>query len=157
MPGQIARLSYTGSTTPSKLQQFVLNRVKNITEFLPASQRRLVRSQENPSDLASRGLSPQELPFSKLWWLGPPCLQTPGRFCHSNRHLEPCPPISCLTVSCERDRQEMEFQMNLANRFSSFHRMTRAMGWISDFSTTPRKQDKTLCPTSSPFVRDTTS
>ncbi len=47
--------------------------------------------------------------------------------------------------------------MNLANRFSSFHRRTRAMGWISDFSTTPRKQDKTLYPTSSPIVRDTTS
>ncbi len=29
--------------------------------------------------------------------------------------------------------------MNLANRFSSFHCMTRAMVWISDFSTTPRK------------------
>ncbi len=42
----------------------------------------------------------------------------------------PAPPVSCLTVSCECDRQEMEFQMNLANRFFSFFRMTNAMGWI---------------------------
>ncbi len=51
----------------------------------------------------------------------------------------PAPPVSCLTVSCEHDRQEMEFQMNLANRFSLLHCMTRAMVWISDYSTTPRK------------------
>ncbi len=62
---------------PSKLQQFVLNRVKNITEFLPASHWRFVRSQANPADLASRGLPPQELLSSKLWWHGP--AETPSR------------------------------------------------------------------------------
>ncbi len=134
---------------PFKLQQFVLNRVKNITESLPASHWRYIRSRENPADLVSRGLPPQELLSSKLWWHGPPWLKlSPDSWPFLPLLGTPPtlpPPVSCLAVSCERDRQEMEFQTNLANRFSSFHCMTRAMGWIYRFLHNAQKNKTKRC------------
>ena len=50
---------------------FVANRVQQIREHTSPSQWRYVRSEENPADPASRGLSVQELKESNLWWRGP--------------------------------------------------------------------------------------
>ncbi len=38
---------------------------------------RHVRTEENPADLASKGVSPSDLIHSTLWWNGPPWLQQP--------------------------------------------------------------------------------
>ena len=50
---------------------FVANRVQQIWEHTSPSQWRYVRSEENPADPASRGLSVPEIKESSLWWRGP--------------------------------------------------------------------------------------
>lgn len=60
---------------PSRWSTFVANRVAEIQETLPAPCWQHVKSQDNPADLASRGLNPAELPNATLWWQGPPWLQ----------------------------------------------------------------------------------
>ena len=56
------------------LTTFVQNRVKEITETKDISFRYVINSQ-NPADLASRGVSAQDLDKSELWWHGPKWLQ----------------------------------------------------------------------------------
>ncbi|XP_062123020.1 uncharacterized protein LOC133836507 [Drosophila sulfurigaster albostrigata] len=54
---------------PCKWNTFVANRVAKIHSVNGTWQH--VRSEHNPADLASRGVSPQELLASRLWWQGP--------------------------------------------------------------------------------------
>ncbi|XP_051862363.1 uncharacterized protein LOC127565811 [Drosophila albomicans] len=54
---------------PCKWTTFVANRVAKIHSVNGTWQH--VRSEHNPADLASRGVSPQELLASRLWWQGP--------------------------------------------------------------------------------------
>ncbi|XP_074624430.1 uncharacterized protein LOC141882385 [Acropora palmata] len=56
------------------LTTFVRNRVKEITETKDISFRYVITSQ-NPADLASRGVSAQDLNKCELWWRGPKWLQ----------------------------------------------------------------------------------
>ncbi|XP_065180039.1 uncharacterized protein LOC135810477 [Sycon ciliatum] len=57
-------------TTPHHLSTFVANRVKEVKSNQQL-QFRHVQSQDNPADIATRGLQPEELKESSLWWQGP--------------------------------------------------------------------------------------
>lgn len=50
---------------------FVANRVTEITNVVDKDRWHHVQSQENPADVASRGIAPSELPHHQLWWNGP--------------------------------------------------------------------------------------
>lgn len=52
-------------------KQFVANRVQQITDIIPATSWRHVRSEENAADCATRGLSSDILQNQELWWKGP--------------------------------------------------------------------------------------
>ncbi|XP_064635796.1 uncharacterized protein LOC135492978 [Lineus longissimus] len=52
-----------------KLPTYVQNRVERIRHF--AGDIRYVPSKENPADLLTRGITPDELHHSDLWWSGP--------------------------------------------------------------------------------------
>ena len=56
---------------PCTRKTFVANRVALILENLGNQNWAHVASQENPADLETRGLTPEELKDSKLWWNGP--------------------------------------------------------------------------------------
>ena len=56
------------------LTTFVQNRVKEITETKDISFRYVITSQ-NPADVASRGVSAQDLDKCELWWHGPKWLE----------------------------------------------------------------------------------
>ena len=53
---------------PSKESVFVNNRVTATIDLLPASRWRYVATKDNPADLASRGVFPQDLIVQELWW-----------------------------------------------------------------------------------------
>lgn len=61
----------------SARKTFVANRITEITEELPADCWRHVKSEENPADCASRGLSPEKLKGHNMWWMGPAWLKQP--------------------------------------------------------------------------------
>uniref|UniRef100_W8AH72 Peptidase A2 domain-containing protein n=1 Tax=Ceratitis capitata TaxID=7213 RepID=W8AH72_CERCA len=54
---------------------FVANRVAKIEELVGSNDWNHVDSKNNPADLGSRGVSPQELAESTLWWHGPSWLK----------------------------------------------------------------------------------
>ncbi|XP_011861230.1 PREDICTED: uncharacterized protein LOC105558252, partial [Vollenhovia emeryi] len=59
------------SAHPSRWKDFIRNRVSAIQEILPNGSWRYVPGKENPADLASRGLLPDQLIHRELWWKGP--------------------------------------------------------------------------------------
>lgn len=56
---------------PIDLKTFVGNRVSAIQEYTNVNSWAHVRTKENPADLVSRGLMPDELADNELWWKGP--------------------------------------------------------------------------------------
>lgn len=60
-----------------KLDAFTAHRVSKIVASYPLSCWRHVSSRQNPADLLTRGVSPQALQHSTLWFVGPPWLKQP--------------------------------------------------------------------------------
>ncbi|XP_071574141.1 uncharacterized protein [Temnothorax nylanderi] len=56
---------------PSKWKDFVQNRVSFIQKMLPQAVWQFISGKENPADLATRGLTPQQLLEFRTWWTGP--------------------------------------------------------------------------------------
>ena len=54
-----------------RFQVFVANRVQQIRARTTPDQWRFVKSEDNPADLASRGLEASEIKNCDLWWHGP--------------------------------------------------------------------------------------
>ena len=52
-------------------KQFVQIRVNEICKLVPGSCWNHCRSQDNPADIPSRGITPKELINNKMWWSGP--------------------------------------------------------------------------------------
>lgn len=60
---------------PYELKTFVSNRVLYIQENTEINSWSHVRTKENPADVVSRGLMPNELAGNDLWWKGPKWLR----------------------------------------------------------------------------------
>lgn len=60
---------------PSTLKTFVANRVADIQDRIDPSFWRHIKSEQNPADCASRGVSPDNLSTHELWWNGPDWLK----------------------------------------------------------------------------------
>lgn len=61
-------------TDPYVLKTFVRNRVAKIKERTETYHWQHIRSEDNPADLVSRGLSADKIVNNKLWWYGPSTL-----------------------------------------------------------------------------------
>ncbi|XP_058827657.1 uncharacterized protein LOC131687584 [Topomyia yanbarensis] len=61
--------------TPSMWTTFVANRVAKIQAITENHTWQHVPGIQNPADLISRGLTPEQIQCSKLWWKGPPWFQ----------------------------------------------------------------------------------
>ena len=59
------------NSSPSRLKTYVMNRVTHILEIVPARLWRHVSTDDNPADVASRGMSPDVLYNFTLRWKGP--------------------------------------------------------------------------------------
>ncbi|GFV75758.1 uncharacterized protein TNCV_1756861 [Trichonephila clavipes] len=60
---------------PSVIKPFVKNRVSVIQHLTEVSSWKHVQSQENPADIISRGIDPDKIQDSVLWWYGSSGLQ----------------------------------------------------------------------------------
>lgn len=58
-------------TAPNSLKPFVSSRVAEVQEFTNPHFWRHVPSKDNPADVLSRGVNPNQLENLKLWWHGP--------------------------------------------------------------------------------------
>ena len=90
---------------PPSLKVFVANRVVEIDNHIPTSQWRHVATDQNPADLASRGILPQEL---EIWWQGPKWLkQSPqsGPNDQTSTKTENCQTSSLSSTWCRQNQK----------------------------------------------------
>nr|XP_022904701.1 uncharacterized protein LOC111416832 [Onthophagus taurus] len=80
------------SSEPQTWKVFVANRVNTIQEILPRQHWRYVPSSDNPADCSSRGLNPEQLIDSELWWQGPSWLSDHFDNWPSQSSFNPKPP-----------------------------------------------------------------
>ncbi|XP_018405248.1 PREDICTED: uncharacterized protein LOC108781691 [Cyphomyrmex costatus] len=139
----------------SHWKTFVANRVAEVHTLLPEVNWRYIPGSENPADLASRGMKPEQLLTSSLWWHGPSWLnQTssewpayePRDFDAAEAERQPTALASTISIDYEND---------VASRFSDWLRLLRItvrilllsphypfrhnqLGWISPLKATPK-------------------
>lgn len=121
---------------PKNWKTFVANRVAEIKELTSDCIWQYVCSEQNPADIISRGLSPQRLQNSDMWWSGP-------------RHLWPVPRYiqlaeipemkkeSPLTFICTEDSDIIK----MCSRVSNFTKLINAFTYLLRFinNINPRK------------------
>ncbi|XP_050300129.1 uncharacterized protein LOC126738734 [Anthonomus grandis grandis] len=118
-------------TPPNLLQTFVGNRVCQIQSMSSPDQWNHISSQDNPADVLSRGISPQNLGSFELWWRGPHWLAYPN-------HDWPKSKFNPLEVLPELKRQVMSFKIEEVNpfpfnRFSSLSKLQRVCAYCWRF------------------------
>lgn len=95
---------------PAKWQTFVRNRV--VTTLGNIGNKWFhVKSQENPADLASRGLSLKELRKNNLWWKGPNWLKQKEILWNKPTNLD----------TYEEKRMDIEVNLKLVETVSVIH------------------------------------
>ncbi|UYV69429.1 hypothetical protein LAZ67_6003549, partial [Cordylochernes scorpioides] len=116
---------------------YVSNRVKDIQELLPCRWMH-VKGEDNPADLAYRGISLNQLLDLELWWHGPPWLKTT-----SQPYNDAIPVINEKCLSEQRIKTNLFAKKNISypfiTRYSSLNKLKRITGWIFRFFYNCRK------------------
>lgn len=120
---------------------FVANRVKLVTTSMEASCWRYVKSEENPADCASRGLTPSQLKEHPLWWQGPTWLKSLNTYNSkdqeqdyiTNQDLKQTKQVN-VTLS-----SGSEIVDNLLEKHSSLTKIIRILAWVLRMKNTDQK------------------
>nr|XP_046468116.1 uncharacterized protein LOC124212273 [Neodiprion pinetum] len=124
--------SYTVSLLCSKTKVAPVksNRVAEIQTLLPNTTWQHVKSAENPADLATRGITPEQILQADLWWQGPSWLKGPQSewpqrklasvdITDLDTHIEPVVHATCIAEDNE-----------ILSRFSFLKRLLRVTAWF---------------------------
>ncbi|XP_059217602.1 uncharacterized protein LOC131994750 [Stomoxys calcitrans] len=106
--------------------KFIRSRVTGIKKLVSQAQWRYVKSKENPADLGSRGVSPDKLVDSKLWWEGPQWLLLP----EAEWSLTPPELKTCASTA---SKEAPTLLNDLIERYSSYGRLLRVYSYILRF------------------------
>ena len=123
-------LHYIGSER-GRFPVFVANRVKQIRDFSSPQQWRYVPTNENPADIASRGIHAAEIVENDLWFHGPPFLQTDEsswvkrQFMVDGLSIEE--ESDSVTVGYTKCDDSCEPVQKLLQHYSSWYRLKRAV------------------------------
>ncbi|XP_043463826.1 uncharacterized protein LOC122499504, partial [Leptopilina heterotoma] len=101
---------------PCHWKTFVANRVSFIQTELPSATWAHVQTKENPADLATRGVKPEGLADSALWWQGPVWL--------SKASTEWPRPAESVRINHVRPRSK---ESEILTRFSSLTKLLRVV------------------------------
>ncbi|XP_075162598.1 uncharacterized protein LOC142235215 [Haematobia irritans] len=123
---------------PSSWTTFVANRVSKIQNLVGKECWRHVKSEHNPADIISRGVRPQELIGSTLWWYGPSWMKLSSADWQVQSRSE------FHTIEEGRDIRSFfiyikDFEDSLL-RFSSYSRALRVMSYVYRFIALLRKK-----------------
>ncbi|XP_047024876.1 uncharacterized protein LOC124633636 isoform X1 [Helicoverpa zea] len=109
------------------LKAFVRNRVNEINEITADYSWRHVPTDCNPADLASRGVTPQQLQSSSLWWEGPSFLRRdPSEWPQQGVPNLELPELKVMVTSI--DTNFLDF-----TRYSNFTKLKRIMAYVHRF------------------------
>ncbi|XP_043241053.1 uncharacterized protein LOC122391322 [Amphibalanus amphitrite] len=136
----ISTLRYIQNKT-SRFQTFVANRLSIIHAGSNPNQWKYVPSSLNPADDVSRGLTARQFLDSKRWTDGP-------EFLSGQIHVWPDQTSALQSVEGEEPEEIKKVTVNAArvdeddptsqllNRFSDWHRLKKAVGWLLRIRTT---------------------
>ena len=117
-----------------KFRVYVSRRVQQITERLPAAQWRYVATNVNPAHLVSRGVAPDNLLSSSLWWQGSPWLKEDPRVWPRRPEINlsrELPELKVNNISIEaNDLNRYSTLERFIERFSSMSSLVRTTAWI---------------------------
>lgn len=134
---------------PHRWNTFICNRVTQILENIPLSAWHHVKSEDNPADVASRGLLPSGLVKNISWWAGPLWLRLPR---------ENWPPLISLIPETQEEQRkvvlsainEYSFINWLFQKFSALSTIVRIVCYILRFVYNCRHSDnRQILPISS--------
>ncbi|KAI8440876.1 hypothetical protein MSG28_009178 [Choristoneura fumiferana] len=132
-------------TQPSKLKQFVKNRVAEIQELTTNHEWRHVPTALNPADMLSRGVNVSELHELSRWWTGPDFLKNnelnwpKNNFIKNNNEIPEM--IMTATVSTQINNSLIDFE-----RFSKLLKLQRTLAYTLRFIYNCRNKNKRSGP-----------
>lgn len=122
----ISSPSYTWST-------FVSNRIAKIQDVSSAHQWLHVPSPINPADVLSRGIQPNELTPTHIWFKGPEFLNYPQQFWPQKQlHLSEIPERKRVQIGLISTAPEEEF-LSTINHHGSYERLLRLVSYLYRF------------------------
>lgn len=120
---------------PSRWNVFVANRVAEIQENSAKENWAHVRTDENPADLVSRGLTPQDLVGCDFWFQGPSWLSTPKSEWHiasvSKNEISDMPEERQVSHVISDIRKS--YLMTVCERSSSWSKLCRVFAYVRRF------------------------
>ncbi|XP_072392412.1 uncharacterized protein [Diabrotica undecimpunctata] len=122
---------------PNQLQTFVANRVSKIQKITEPYGCFYVNTKENPADLASRGVLPENLANSKLWFYGPEFLHKP--FTQLSTINECNLVIPDLKKASAIFTTKIKEPSALFLQFSTFNKLHRVTSYLLRFISNSRK------------------
>jgi hypothetical protein len=126
-------LSYINNTT-TRFKTYVANRIAAIHELSSPEQWRHIPGVINPADLASRGISTCDKQGLKVWVSGPAFLlkseeHWPINRCSSEGQIDP-EDTEIRKQVCNIKVGDSSFLHKVTDKYSSFHKMCRAVSWL---------------------------
>ncbi|XP_050066248.1 uncharacterized protein LOC114132630 [Aphis gossypii] len=125
----------------SRLKTYVANRVSQIMDVTEVKQWNHIGSQENPADIPSRGLRPEELLMSRLWWNGPAWLEGDEKdwilnpITHAEEELPEVREVKLVLAATNPVN-------GILKHYSEWNRMLRGVAWLTIYSKYLRKMIK---------------
>ncbi|XP_024885139.1 uncharacterized protein LOC112463171, partial [Temnothorax curvispinosus] len=112
---------------PYQRKTFVANRITEIHQLTEKEMWHHVKSEDNPADVISRGVNPNQLKHLRLWWEGPEWLYDPAEHLH-----ETIPPVigEIPETKASSTTFTQIFEDNdILSRFSSLSRLKRVIAY----------------------------
>ncbi|KAK9687798.1 hypothetical protein QE152_g35993 [Popillia japonica] len=120
------------NTTGRQLKTFVANRTTEIQDTTDVSNWFHIGTRENPADLLSRGVLPQDLLQSNLWWHGPAWLANPySSWPHSDIKLEEIDVPEQRSIAI--NSHPVIYKFDVFDKFSNLLRLQRVISYCKRF------------------------
>ncbi|XP_053956260.1 uncharacterized protein LOC128861907 [Anastrepha ludens] len=122
---------------PSRWVTFIANRVADIQEVLPPECWNHVRSEQNPADCASRGITPSELLRHQLWWAGPIFLKSTEQLWKQKKSKEHTTELGIRNSIRAHVTNSTDY-WSVMTKYSSYSKLRRVISYVLRFLTNIR-------------------
>lgn len=116
------------NAAPKTLKTFVCSRIEEIRTLTDQNSWRHIPTNLNPADLASRGVTPQFLKDSSLWWQGPIFLLSSEELWPCSNIVEKVLPETKICLLSEFNESIIPF-----DKFSSFNKLHKVFAYVLRF------------------------
>lgn len=129
------------NSSPNRWTTFVANRVSEIQELTTNCDWKHIKSNENPADFISRGMSSEDILSNELWWHGPQFLLDKKVSFSKIKH----PTVDVLPEQRQVVLTQIINQSLIDwSRFSNFTKLQRTMAYVLKFLSNKKSDSKRL-------------